>query len=84
MNRGNACVAQGEVRAGLVDHDRAIELDPRLALAYANRGWARLLLGDGLDAEKDFNKCFELDDALRIKFEPLINKERSLLAEKQR
>ena len=67
-----------------MNHDRAIERDPRLALAYANRGWARLLLGDGLGAEKDFNNCFELDDALRGKFEPLITKQRRLLAEKQR
>jgi tetratricopeptide (TPR) repeat protein len=77
-------VARGEVKNGLPDYDRAIELDPRYALAYANRGWARLLLGDGLGAEKDFKKCFELDDALRIKFEPLISKQRRLLAEKQR
>ena len=79
MNRGNAHVARGEVKEGLPDQDRAIELDPRLALAYANRGWARLLLGDELSSEKDFERSFELDETLRIRFEPRINKQRRQL-----
>ncbi|MGH9426058.1 MAG: tetratricopeptide repeat protein, partial [Terriglobia bacterium] len=65
-------------------YDRAIELNPKLALAYANRGWACLRLGNELEAGKDFERCFELNDALRIRFEPLINNQRRQLAEKQR
>jgi hypothetical protein len=69
-------VARGDVKEGLPDFDRAIELDPGRALAYANRGWARLLLGDKPGGDKDFEQCFKLDPALRVNLEGLVNQTR--------
>jgi tetratricopeptide (TPR) repeat protein len=67
----------------LPDYDRAIEVDPSLALAYANRGWARLRQGDKLGADKDFEQCFKLDEGLRAKFEALVDKRKRRLAEER-
>ena len=37
-----ARVAGGDLKAAIADYDRALALNPRLAVAYANRGLARL------------------------------------------
>jgi Tfp pilus assembly protein PilF len=76
-------LAQGDVKNALPDYDRAIEADPSLAVAYTNRGWARLRQGDKLGADKDFERCFKLDEELRVKFEALVDKRKGRLAEER-
>jgi len=49
----------------IADYDRAIELVPRLALAYVSLGLTRLLEGKTVDAEKDFARCLNLDASLK-------------------
>ena len=39
-NRGLEYWAKGEFDRAIADHNKAIEIDPRLALAYINRGVA--------------------------------------------
>jgi tetratricopeptide (TPR) repeat protein len=56
---------KGRSDRAIADYDRAIELDPRLALAYASRGLTRLLQGKTVDAEKDFARCLDLDASLK-------------------
>jgi Flp pilus assembly protein TadD len=58
---------------------RAVELDPHLALAYANRGLARLRRGEDYTAKKDFRLCLKLDLKLKQEIEAL-----SVVAKKQR
>ncbi len=43
--RGRARAKLGGDEKALVDYDRAIELDPRLAVAYFNRGLTHIKLG---------------------------------------
>lgn len=45
----------------LSDLDRAIELDPRLGMAYSGRGWCLAQLGKGENAILDLNRALELD-----------------------
>lgn len=45
----------------LSDLDRAIELDPRLGIAYSGRGWCLAQLGEGENAILDLNRALELD-----------------------
>jgi len=45
----------------LADFDRALDLDPRLARAYAARGWTRLELDDPEAALADCSRALELD-----------------------
>ena len=58
------------------DFTRAIELDPNLAVAYGNRGLARLGLGQEAEAEKDFARCLKLDSSLRSDLEQRIQTEK--------
>lgn len=44
---------------------QAIELDPRFAKAYGNRGLTLLRLGKTAEAEKDFAECLRLDPNLK-------------------
>jgi len=65
-DRGNLLVQKGDFDGALGDLNRAIEIDPKYAKAYGDRGIVRLLRGDDADAELDFKKCFELDKTLEI------------------
>ena len=47
----------------IADYTKAIELDPKSAEAYANRGLAYLRLPQFNKAIGDFTKAIELDDA---------------------
>jgi len=67
----------------IADFDKAIQLDPRLALAYANRGLIRLLEGKTVEAEKDFAQCVNLDASLKLFVEERIRDVKRQLASKQ-
>jgi tetratricopeptide (TPR) repeat protein len=45
----------------IADLDKAIEIDPRLAQAYNNRGWAYIKKWQYDQAIFDFNKTIEID-----------------------
>lgn len=62
MARGNAKTAQGSYAAAIADCDRAIALDPDLALPYVNRGITRVYLDDCAGAAEDYWRA----DALSI------------------
>jgi Flp pilus assembly protein TadD len=49
--------ARGDLARALSDFDRALELNPHFADAYAQRGLARLRRGDEAGAARDFAQC---------------------------
>ena len=51
----------GDYTGAIQDYNKAIELDPDLAMAYNNRGKAKISLGDNRGAIQDLNKMIELN-----------------------
>ena len=74
-NRGIFHVERSDFRQAIVDFDRAIELEPNLALAYANRGRAHAELGDFEQAIADLTKALSLttDPGLRAQLEKILD-----------
>jgi tetratricopeptide (TPR) repeat protein len=60
-NRGLAYKKQGELDKAIADYNKAIELDPQLAVAYYNRGKDYEDQGELDKAIADFTKAIELD-----------------------
>jgi tetratricopeptide (TPR) repeat protein len=56
-------------KEAIADFNRAIELNPRLAPAYGNRGFVRLLQGEDAKAQEDFDRCIKLDPALKARLD---------------
>ncbi|MCL2385650.1 MAG: tetratricopeptide repeat protein, partial [Alphaproteobacteria bacterium] len=52
--RGNAYRNKGDIDHALADYDKAIELDPKYAAAYYNRGFADVKKGWVVNAVTDF------------------------------
>ena len=69
---------KGYLERSISDFTRAIELDPDLAFAYANRGLALLLQGKDSEAQKDFERCFELKPELKSELDGRIQKAKQL------
>lgn len=63
---------KGEFDQALADFDKAIGLNPNFAEAYGNRALSLLAVRKDSQAEQDLKKCFELNERLRIVFEPLV------------
>jgi tetratricopeptide (TPR) repeat protein len=61
LAQGNRCMKQGDLDGAINAFTRAIELDPRLAAAYTNRGLARSYKGDYDAGIADCTKSIELD-----------------------
>jgi tetratricopeptide (TPR) repeat protein len=55
---------KGELIKAIADYNRALEINPTAAKAYANRGLARLLQEDAAAAEQDFAAALNLDRSL--------------------
>ena len=72
-DRGNLLARQGKLDRAIVDLNKAIEIAPRYAKAYGDRGLIRLMRGETADAELDFQKCFELDSTLESQFKLAAN-----------
>src|SRR5689334_9794639 len=45
-NRGVEYSAKGDLARAMADHDHAVKIDPKNALAYNNRGIAKIKKGD--------------------------------------
>jgi Tfp pilus assembly protein PilF len=75
-DRGLAYLAKGDTGRAVVDLDKAIELQPALALAYYARGVARLTIGDYDLAVEDLDAVVRLDNDpdVRQKAEVLLGK----------
>ena len=54
--RGEVSRTLGDLNAALADFSKSIELQPRVPLAYLERGVTLLLMGKDDEAEKDFNQ----------------------------
>ena len=51
---------KGDLNGAIEDYDRALVLDPGLAVAYMNRGFARLDQNNATEAERDFARALAL------------------------
>src|SRR5258705_124712 len=60
INRGNARYGKGDLDGALADYDKAIELNPKDALAYYNRGNVKDKTGDVDGALADYGKAIKL------------------------
>ena len=60
-NRGSAKNSSGDYAGAIEDYTKAIELDPKFAVAYCNRGNAKDSSGDYAGAIEDYTKAIELD-----------------------
>lgn len=72
-DRGNLLAQTGDLDGAMADLNRAIEIEPKFAKAYGDRGIVRLLRGEDEAAELDFRKCFELDKTLEYQFNGAAN-----------
>jgi len=67
-NQGVVYNEAGEYQKAIATFDRAVELDPGLALTYNNRGWAYIELGQYEQGITDCNKAIELDPGLALAY----------------
>ncbi|MER6089367.1 tetratricopeptide repeat protein [Streptomyces bluensis] len=59
--RGDALRSAGQHQAALADYDRALDLDPGYASAYASRAVSRAELGRHEEALADLDRAVELN-----------------------
>ena len=65
---------RNELDRAINEFNRAIELDPRYALAYGNRGLALMRQGKDAEAEKDFERALALRPELKAELELNVEK----------
>jgi tetratricopeptide (TPR) repeat protein len=63
-NRGAEYGTKGELDRAMKDHDQAIKIDPKNALAFNNRGIAKLKKGDKEGGEADIAKAKQLQPGI--------------------
>ena len=63
--RGTALYAKQDLAGALAGFQKAIELEPQMAAAHRNLGWALWDLGREADSEREFAECFRLDPSSR-------------------
>ncbi|HEX8174225.1 MAG TPA: tetratricopeptide repeat protein [Pyrinomonadaceae bacterium] len=61
VQKGKTLLSNGNVEAAIASYDKAIELNPALAVAYLQRGYARRQQGSLDKAIADYEKATELD-----------------------
>ena len=64
-NRGTAYNRLGQLANALSDYTKAMEFDPKCALAFYARGIVDAQMGKTDEAEKDLQKAVELDPSFR-------------------
>ena len=62
--RGNIRYHQGALFDALRDYNKALELNPRYATAYVNRGCVYNMLNDYKDALQDLNRAISMDTTM--------------------
>ena len=65
MDRGLAYASQHELRLASEDFSQAIQLNPKDAKAYMNRGLTRILQNLEVEARQDFDTCLKYDPTLK-------------------
>jgi tetratricopeptide (TPR) repeat protein len=63
IDRGIEKGKKGDLKGAMADFDKAIKLDPKDAVAYYNRAYAKRLKKDFNGALADYNRTIELDPA---------------------
>jgi Flp pilus assembly protein TadD len=63
-NRGAELGAKGDLDRAMKDHEQALKIDPRNALAFNNRGVAKLKKGDKDGGEADIAKAKQLQPGI--------------------
>ena len=63
-NRGSAHYEKAEFDRAIADFTKAIELNPKLALAYSNLGWTYEAIGDEREAIAHYRKALEFEPSL--------------------
>jgi tetratricopeptide (TPR) repeat protein len=58
---GRALLQQGRFEEAMAELDSALEMNPKLALAWNARGYSKMRLGRYMDAVMDFDKALELN-----------------------
>ena len=71
---------QAGQRGASADYTKAIELDPKQALAYLNRGLLLMLQGKEAEANKDFEQCLRISGGLKASLESRIKEIKRSLA----
>ena len=72
--RATAKQAKKDLAGAVVDYSKAIELNPSLAQAYANRAVVEILQGKKLEAGRDFDSAFRLEPDLRKTYEKFLKR----------
>jgi tetratricopeptide (TPR) repeat protein len=72
-SRGLVRYYRNNFAGAIAEYDKAIESGTRDAQVYGLRGLAWLWLSKDKEAEKDFQRCFEMDVSLRESYEKTIN-----------
>jgi lipoprotein NlpI len=61
VNSGNAKYEKGDLDGAVADYSRAIEIDPKYAMAYFNRGVVKGIKDDLDGAVADYSRAIEID-----------------------
>jgi len=64
VKQGIQSFSHGDIAGAIAYYDRALSIDPKLAVAYLNRGKARRAGGDLDGAIADFETLWELEPGL--------------------
>ena len=67
-NQGTAYGAKGEHDRAILDYDKAIQIDPRFALAYYNRGVAYEAKGKYDRAILDYDRAIQIDPRFALAY----------------
>ena len=63
-NRGSAHYEKAEFAHAIADLNKALEINPKSALAYCNLGWIYEAMGDEREAIAHYRKALEIDPYL--------------------
>src|SRR5438477_452759 len=64
-NRGTIRHESGDNVGAVADFTKAIEIDSKNVFAYANRGYALILLNEDTEAHKDFEQVLKINPSLQ-------------------
>ena len=72
--RASARESKKDLGGALADYSKVLELNPNSAQSYANRAAIEAIQGKIAEAERDFERAFRLDPALRGQYKEFIEK----------